>query len=187
MARFDHWISPLGDLEKQLPKNLKCLSFRDQWNVRCQADTKIFSEMGKAFVGEDLPQQPNRVIESEAGVKAIWLSPDEWLIVSESDLQETVSKLLKKRTKEVFSIVDLSANRIIFELTGPDCRNILAKSSELDFHDRSFGIGNSAQTLLAKSQALVERTDADCYHIYVRNSFSRYVAEWLCDAMAEFS
>jgi sarcosine oxidase subunit gamma len=61
------------------------------------------------------------------------------------------------------------------------------KSSEVDFHPRAFAPGNCVQTLIAKSQAIVEQVGRETFHIYVRNSFSRYAGAWLAEALVEYS
>jgi sarcosine oxidase subunit gamma len=85
------------------------------------------------------------------------------------------------------SVVDLSANRTAIELQGPAARDVLAKGCALDLHPSAFAPGRCAQTLLARAQVILEQLDAaPAYRLFVRGSFSDYLATWLLDAMAEF-
>ena len=56
------------------------------------------------------------------------------------------------------------------------------------FMSSSAAPGRCAQTTLAKAQIILEQQDATpLYWLYVRPSFARYLADWLLDAMAEYS
>jgi sarcosine oxidase, subunit gamma len=129
------------------------------------------------LLGVPLPE-PNRV--RTVGERAIlWLGPDEYLIVAPDG--DDVAGL------EAESVVDVSANRTTIELSGPNARDVLEKGMPIDLHPRAFGPGDCAQTLLARAQVLVRQVDAKpTYHVLVRGSFARYLADWLVDASKEF-
>src|SRR5258706_10315345 len=57
--------------------------FRCQINLRGNAGDSAFTAAVRGVLGLDLPTTPNRVNE-QAGVHALWLRPDEWLIVAHS-------------------------------------------------------------------------------------------------------
>ena len=122
-----------------------------------------------------LPLEPNRVL-ADGGRTALWLGPDEWLVVGEgaADL---------RLPDGAGSLVDLSANRVVLELRGPSARDVLAAGCALDLHPRAFGPGRCAQTLLARAAVILEQTSGEpAYRIYVRPSFAGYLADWLRDA-----
>ena len=121
-----------------------------------------------------LPLEPNRVL-TESGRSALWLGPDEWLVVGEgaADL---------RLPDGAGSLVDLSANRVVLELRGPSARDVLAAGCALDLHPRAFGPGRCAQTLLARANVILEQTAADAFRVYVRPSFAGYLRDWLDDA-----
>jgi sarcosine oxidase subunit alpha len=101
----------------------------------------------------------------------LWLGPSEWLIVDGDPI-------------DLPGGVDVSANRTTVEVSGPHARDILEKGCTLDLHPRAFEAGQCAQTMLARTQVILwQRTDA--YHLLVRNSFARYLADWLVDATRE--
>ena len=122
-----------------------------------------------------LPLEPNRVL-TENGRSALWLGPDEWLVVGES------ANALRL-PEGAGSLVDLSANRVVLELRGPSARDVLAAGCALDLHPRAFGPGRCAQTLLARAAVILEQTSGEpAYRIYVRPSFAGYLTDWLRDA-----
>jgi heterotetrameric sarcosine oxidase gamma subunit len=116
------------------------------------------------------PMAPNTV----AG-DAIWLGPDEWLVLGgrEQDYPDAEAA------------VDLSANRVCFELSGPGAADVLARGCALDLHQSVFPPGRCAQTLVARVQVILYRTDEHGFRLLVRPSFADYLLTWFRDAMAD--
>jgi len=133
-------------------------------------------------LGLELPEA-NRVSES-GGRRAIWLGPDEWLVVAADGEERALVAILEEAIGADGAVVDLSANRTGLELSGPQAAEVLATCMALDLHPRAFGPGRCAQTLLQKAPVIVERRGDDAFLLLVRPSFAAYVAEWLVDGMA---
>jgi sarcosine oxidase subunit gamma len=129
-----------------------------------------------------LPHVPNTTAPF-GGSRALWLGPDEWLVVGPDGNERAIEEALLAAGGDV-SVVDLSANRTILELTGPRARDVLMQGCSLDLHRRAFGPGRCAQTLLARAQVILEATGDDAFRVFVRRSFARYLAGWLQDAIA---
>ena len=146
-----------------------------------------FVAASRAALGFDLPLKANRVTAS-GDLSALWLGPDEWLVVgapdSEADLTARLNAALKGRHA---SVVDVTANRTVLELSGPSARAVLEKACSLDLRPRAFNAGQCAQTNLARTVGILEMTQGGAWRIYVRNSFAVYLADWLLDAMAEYA
>ncbi|MCK2219849.1 2Fe-2S iron-sulfur cluster-binding protein [Actinomadura sp. ATCC 31491] len=77
--------------------------------------------------------------------------------------------------------VDVSNQRTVLELSGPAAEDVLITGCPLDLHPSA--LPGHAQTLLGQAPVLLERRAPDTYRIYVRSSFTRYLAEWLLDAL----
>ncbi|QYC39699.1 Aminomethyltransferase [Nonomuraea coxensis DSM 45129] len=77
--------------------------------------------------------------------------------------------------------VDVSDQRTVLELSGPAAEDVLITGCPLDLHPSVFR--GHAQTFLGRASVLLERRAADTYRIYVRSSFTRYLAAWLLDAL----
>jgi sarcosine oxidase, subunit gamma len=149
-----------------------------QLNVRCSG---VVAERVGTTLGLALPMQPNTV-SSSGQRSALWLGPDEWLILDEGPptREDAVRAAFPP---EWGSVVDVSANRVVFEIAGPTAREQLAHGCPLDLHPRVFGPGQCAQTLLARTAVIVWQTDATpTYRILVRASFADHIARWLTDA-----
>jgi sarcosine oxidase subunit gamma len=135
-------------------------------------------------LGFALPVVPNTTT-SQNDRRALWLGPDEWLVVGPDGQQEILEQALRSGLNGAFgSIVDASAERTLLEISGARTPEILAHGVPIDLDPRSFGPNRCAQTLLAKAQVIIERRDDSGFFLYVRTAFASYTAEWLLDAAA---
>ena len=187
--------SPLADYRERFTAlstarrgglSIRGLPYLTQVNFR--ADPKDIGTMQR--IGSSLefalPIVPNTVT-SRGDRRALWLGPDEWLMVGPEDQQSTLTQALHEGLGGTFgSIVDVSANRTVLEIGGPTARDLLAHGVPIDIDSRAFGPGRCAQTLLAKAQVIIEGVSDDpTFHVYVRSSYASYVADWLLDAATE--
>jgi sarcosine oxidase subunit gamma len=138
-----------------------------------------------AALGLTLPVVPNTVATREDR-RALWLGPDEWLLVGPDGQQEALEQALRSGLNGTLgSIVDVSVNRTLLEIRGAKARDLLGHGVAIDLDARSFGASRCAQTLLAKAQVILEGRDESSFHVYARTSFASYVAGWLLDAAAD--
>jgi sarcosine oxidase subunit gamma len=155
-----------------------------QVNVRAQG--QVAARVGEAL-GVVLPVEPNTVA-TRGQRSALWLGPDEWLVVDDGTPADEIEASVRQAFDGDWgSVVDVSANRSLVELSGPRARDVLAKGCSLDLHPRSFRPGMCAQTLLAKTAVILWQTDdTPTFKVFVRASFSAHLARWLADASVEF-
>jgi len=167
--------------------SMRELPFVTQVNLRADPkDAGLMQRLAEAL-GFALPVVPNTVASKDDG-RALWLGPDEWLVVGPDGQQQALKQTLRNGLDGAFgSIVDVSANRTLLEIGGPKARELLAHGVPIDLDARSFGLDRCAQTLLAKAQVIIERPDETAFHLYARTSFASYVADWLLDAAASIS
>jgi heterotetrameric sarcosine oxidase gamma subunit len=132
---------------------------------------KQLSVRGPAQPG--FPVEPGTTAELD-GRTVLWLGPDEWLVLggSETDYPDAAAA------------VDVSANRVVFELSGGESSELLAQGCALDLHPSVFGPGRSAQTLLARVEVILLRLETARWWVLVRPSFAPYLRAWLADALA---
>ena len=139
----------------------------------------------EAALGFPLPTEPGTAAGAR-GTRALWLGPDEWLVVGAPGTEAALETELAEALAGLGSVVDLSANRTAVEVTGPRARDVLAKGCALDLHPRAFGPGRCAQTLLGRAQVILDH-EPPAFRLLVRGSFAAYVATWLLGAAEEFS
>lgn len=134
------------------------------------------------------PEAPNCWVAAGGG-SLIWLGPDEWLWMDGARNAADMQTALREANPDDpwFSVSDLSHNLVGLRLSGPMAREVLACGCALDLSDRAFGADRCAQTILARTRALIRRNDivdlGDGFEIWVRNSFARYTVEWICDTI----
>lgn len=134
---------------------------------------------------------------STADGRAIWLGPDEWLLVGAESTDAAAAARRERELSEKLRPVggaatDVSAQRLGVRIGGPQARRVLAKGCSIDLHPKHFGIGTAVQTVLGQAGvvllALPPGADGHPeYLVLVRSSFAGYLATWLLDAALEFT
>ncbi|MGW0966655.1 sarcosine oxidase subunit gamma [Streptomyces sp. NPDC002516] len=163
------------------------LPFLAQINVRLDAKGAAADAIGLAL-GLQLPLEPNTV-ERAGELAALWLGPDEWLLIGTPDSQRDLESRIREAAGDEFvSVTDVSAQRTTLLVTGPRAHDLLAHGCALDLHPRAFGPSRCAQTTLGRTQVvLVSRDEPGAgFWVLVRSSFAGYLAEWLLDAAGEY-
>ncbi|GAA2257424.1 sarcosine oxidase subunit gamma [Streptomyces indiaensis] len=158
------------------------LPFLTMLNLRVDPGSEAAARMETAL-GAPLPCRCGDTTAS-GDRTAVWLGPDEWLVLSRSDEAPALREALGQAPG---SVVDVSANRTTLELSGPSARQVLEKGCPLDLHPRVFGPGRAVSTTVGPVAVLLWQTDdAPTYRLLPRSSFADYLARWVMDAMGEF-
>ncbi|MFJ9388990.1 sarcosine oxidase subunit gamma [Nocardioides sp. NPDC101246] len=138
------------------------------------------------ILGAELPARCGEVATGH-DVVVLWLSPDEYLVISQSVAGSTLASYLRAGVSEgAAAVVDLSANRTTLRLEGPSAQAVLEKGCPLDLHPRAFATGTAVATNIGRVPVLLWKVGTDSYRILPRASFADYLGRWLIDAMAEF-
>lgn len=166
--------------------SLREIPFATQLNLRGNPDNSSFSRNVGALLGCELPTTAN-TWSASPDCTVLWLGPDEWLVVAREGRNESLVEDLRLALKGLHhAITDVSANRTMIELAGADARVVLAKGCPLDLHRSAFAPPQCAQSLVAKSQVILQSVDDEpTFRLFVRLSFAAYLAEWLMDAAGE--
>jgi sarcosine oxidase subunit gamma len=125
-------------------------------------------------------------------ISVLWLGPAEFLVVAPSGAHESVGGDLITSLRDALGddpgqVVDLSANRTTFELTGPLARSVLEKGCSLDLHPRVLKVGTALSTEIANITAILWKTGDESFRIFPRASFAEFLGRWLLDAMREYA
>ena len=162
------------------------LPYLSQVNFRADpTDFDLMNRVTSSLGGLALPLVPDTVTSRGDG-RALWLGPDEWLLVGPDGKQAVFREALEAGLAGGFgSIVDVSANRTVLEIRGAKAPELLAHGIAIDLDLRSFGPNRCSQTLLAKAQVITERREESAFYVYPWTSFAGYVADWLLDAAAD--
>jgi sarcosine oxidase subunit gamma len=177
----------LGSLQ-ELPVGFSVVAepFLAMTSVRVRPDGPAASALA-ATLGASLPITPNTWIRTDVAT-AIWLGPDEWLVVTDLDTVAAQEEHLRSMVMgDGGAAVDVSGQRVTLRLSGSHVRDVLAKGCALDLHRDVFRPGASAQTTLGCAGiVLIADAEPDHFTMLVRASFVDYLVDWLVDAAAEF-
>ncbi len=162
-------------------------AFRCMINLRGNPSDAAFGGAVQQVLGVSLPTEPNTV-NTGAGLTALWLGPDEWLIVGSPGREAGLVKELREALKgQHVSVVDVTEARTVIVAGGRNARDMLQKGTPLDLHPRVFRTGQCAQTGLSKANVVLYRPGEEArYEIYVTISFADYLWNWLERAADEY-
>jgi sarcosine oxidase, subunit gamma len=155
------------------------------FNLRGSQRSSIFRQTVNKVLGFELPNKTG-FFTTLNDQSLLQIAPDEWLIISKSDLiLNLIPDLEKKMSKVHSSITDVSDQFQILYLTGSKCRWNLSKGCSLDLHISIFKPKICAQTLLGLAEITLFCTEKNSFAIICRNSFANYVLDWLIDSANE--
>ena len=133
---------------------------------------------GAAF-GCTLTHDVCRAVE-QGDRAALWLGPDEWLLLSPEAGTATVFKAIETALGEMpHALVDISHRQVGFDIAGGAAAVVLNSGCPLDLSLASFPVGMSTRTVLAKSDIVLWRRAPDRFRLEVNRSFANYVAGYL--------
>lgn len=132
-------------------------------------------------IGWGLDDRPNRSADNR--IRASWLAPGDWMLVGDIGSQD-----LADVGDPLVHLADVTDGRVVFLVSGPSARNLLAKGTSLDLHPRAFAVGHCAQTLFAQLRVLIDQmSEAPEYRLYSDVSYRTYLRAWFDEAMIEFT
>lgn len=151
------------------------------------------SEAGARIAGitGGLPARCGEVTGT-SGISVLWLGPTEFLVVAPEQAHDSLGgNLIASLTGALGDapgqVVDLSANRTTFELTGPRARAVLEKGCALDLHPRSFTPGTALATEVGNIPVILQKDGEESFRLFPRASFADFLGRWLLDAMREYA
>jgi len=134
--------------------------------------------------GAEPPSSLGRAGEG-AGRAALWLGPDEWLLIAEgagagaAALSEVMESVLDGTAH---SLVDVSHRQIGLFATGPAAARTLNAGCPLDLCLNAFPVGMATRTIFDKAEIVLWRRAAEAFHVEVWRSFAPYLAASLAES-----
>ncbi len=138
-----------------------------------------------AAFGVAPPRDACRAAEA-AERAALWLGPDEWLLLAPDGEGETIAAAFRE-IDVPHSLVDISHRNAALTLSGSEVTTVLASGCPLDLHLAAFPVGMCTRTLYAKAEIVLWRRAVDRFRLECGRSFAPYVHGVLVDAAAEFA
>jgi sarcosine oxidase, subunit gamma len=136
--------------------------------------------------GIGLPQQACRAAVAD-GRAALWLGPDEWLLLAPQAEGDAFAAALERAMEgKPHSLVDVSHRQTGIEISGLNAAATLNAGCPLDLDTRAFPVGMCTRTVFAKSEIVLWGTAPLTFRIEVWRSFAPYVWHLLEEASREF-
>ena len=112
------------------------------------------------------------------GTAALWLGPDEWLVIAPDNSAAGLIAAAKDKLGDIpASVVDVSHRSAGIEISGPRADDVLNAFATLDLHPSAFPVGMCSRTLFGKAEIVLWRISATSFRIEAFRSFVAYV--WL--------
>jgi sarcosine oxidase subunit gamma len=147
--------------------------------LQCGRDARAAA--GRGF-GLAMPEAACRA-ESAGDRAALWLGPDERLLLAPAGLEDVLAGELEAALGGLpHSLVDVSQRQGSLALAGPAARDLLASGCPLDLDDGAFPVGMCTRTVLARAEIVLWRSSPEEYHLQTGRSFGGYVLGWLKEA-----
>ncbi|MEP9387954.1 sarcosine oxidase subunit gamma [Mesorhizobium sp. KR9-304] len=158
-------------------KNAKLAMLPPAHRISLRAPAASVAALSEAL-GLTLPQKP-KASASEGSRSALWLGPDEWLVIDDG-----ASDPLKAcaGVEALHSAVGVSHRNVAISVTGPGAANIINAGCPQDLSLVAFPVGACSRTVLGKAEIVLMRTAEDAFRVECWRSFSDYVFTFLTDA-----
>jgi sarcosine oxidase subunit gamma len=158
------------------------ISTRGMIDLRGLTSDRKFMAAAKQVLGVDLPKAP-RTSTTWGDVKALWLSPDQWLILCARDKAPALQAELSKALEGIHSLaVDVSNMRCVIRLEGEGVRETMMKGCSLDLISGEYPPGAVRRVRFAEIAALLHVVEDNVIDLYVFRSYADYTWDFLLKA-----
>ena len=162
--------------------SLREITARGMIDLRGLTTDRKFLAAAKEVLGLDLPKAP-RTSNSFGDVKALWLSPDQWLVLCAREKAPALAADLAKALEKTHALaVDVSDMRSIIRIEGERSREVMMKGCSLDFNDADFIPGYVRRARFAEIAALFSIVEENSIDLYVFRSYANYAWDFLLKA-----
>jgi sarcosine oxidase subunit gamma len=145
--------------------------------ISLRAPDASVAALSKAL-GVTLPRKP-KTSASKAGRTALWLGPDEWLVIDEVG-KDPLADCAKVTV--LHSAVGISHRNVAISVIGPAAAATINSGCPQDLSLDAFPVGAASRTILGKAEIVLLRTAADAFRVECWRSFSDYVFTFLSEA-----
>lgn len=157
-------------------KGVKLATLAPAHRISLRAPAESVAAVSKAL-GLTLPQKP-KTSASKGSQTALWLGPDEWLVIDEAnDPLEACASV-----EALHSAVGISHRNMAISVTGAGAANTLNAGCPQDLSLAAFQVGACSRTILGKAEIVLLRTGEDAFRVECWRSFSDYVFTFLTEA-----
>jgi sarcosine oxidase subunit gamma len=118
-----------------------------------------------------------------AGRAALWLGPDEWLLIADGEDVADIGEVLESVLEgTAHSLVDVSHRQIGLVAAGPAAARVLNAGCPLDLGLKAFPVGFATRTVFDKAEIVLWRRAEASFQVEIWRSFAPYLAASLTEA-----
>ncbi|MFD2057187.1 sarcosine oxidase subunit gamma [Mesorhizobium calcicola] len=144
--------------------------------ISLRAPEASVAALSKAL-GVTLPQKP-KTSASKAGRTALWLGPDEWLVIDEAGNDPLADCV---EVSALHSAVGISHRNIAISVAGAGAAAAINSGCPQDLSLEAFPVGAASRTILGKAEIVLLRNAPDAFRVECWRSFSDYVFTFLSE------
>ena len=155
--------------------------------LNLRGKSKNFSSIIGKNINMILPEVAN-TSSSNDNYTAMWLSPDEWMVVSNNKINKEnnnyeIEGLLfnKISNTNLGAVTDVSDQFVMINLTGEKIFELLSAGCPFNFNEFKNKKGAVAQTLLLQIDVIIYLKEINTVNLFVRRSFSEHLVSWIDD------
>ena len=181
-----NYNSPVNNQIKYNEISVKEVSPIMKLNLRGKK-REFFTTVGKNL-DMILPTEAN-TSSSSSKLTSIWLSPDEWMVVSNDliekdtnnyELEENLYNSISKTN--LGAVVDVTDQFVMLEIEGSKIYELFSSGSPFNFNKFKEKKGSTTQTLLNNIDVIIHNKSENLVNLFVRRSFSEHLFSWINDS-----
>ena len=181
-----NYNSPINNQIKFNDISIKEISPIMKLNLRGKK-REFFTTVGK-HLDMILPTEAN-TSSSSSKLTSIWLSPDEWMIVSNEitkkdtnkyEIEEILYNSISKTN--LGAVVDVTDQFVMLEIEGSKIYELFSAGSPFNFNEFKEKKGSTTQTLLNNIDVIIHNKSENLVNLFVRRSFSEHLFSWINDS-----
>ncbi len=181
-----NYNSPINDQIMYSDISIKEVSPIMKLNLRGKK-REFFTTVGK-HLDMILPTEAN-TSSSSSKLTSLWLSPDEWMIISNDLIEEDNNKyqleenLFNSISKtNLGAVIDVTDQFVMLELEGSKIYELFSSGCPFNFNEFKEKKGSTTQTLLNNIDVIIHNKGENLVNLFVRRSFSEYLYSWINDS-----
>jgi sarcosine oxidase subunit gamma len=148
---------------------------------------EFFTAVGK-HLDMILPTEAN-TSSSSSKLTSIWLSPDEWMVVSNNKVEKDSNQYALEESlynhiskTNLGAVIDVTDHFVMLELEGTKVYELFSSGSPFNFNEFKKKRGSTTQTLLNNIDVIIHNKGENLVNLFVRLSFSEHLYSWINDS-----